>query len=547
MMGPNMNHDQINNNPVKVLNHQTIVYEDCGWKKFLPLVYMRATFQLRCGMMTLLDRVINQLLTEEQLAKRLSDVGGEYPIAFDDYQFNAVQQDSAQVVADNLRVNDCGVGVRDAADPNAEALHPSTSSVKSNFPVSVDAQSFSPANSLSLWCRTEIAEVVSERTGLNVNQAIQGQPTLLLSGRGIWSSIPDWDDTQSSWVGVVGDGQDVACVAVGSDFDGIIQPQDLLNESRTRMLLHHLPKRDVSTHVQLVKWPWDLVNANAKCLVKDGEQSWLGFGQVDGQVDTGAHLLNESAIHLGDGSRVMPCVVIDAESGPVWIGKNVTVFPNSYIQGPAFIGDGSVLQPGSVVRGGNTLGPVCKVGGEIEGSIIQGYSNKQHDGFLGHSYLGSWINIAADCVNSDLKNTYGSVRVPINGHEVDTGETFVGMFVGDYSKAGINVSFPTGSVVGFCSNVFAPRSPKFIPSFAWINGDECERYDEEKGLQLARKVMARRNRVLTEAEERVFRNVRQQVLAFEHQPQRDLEYVPVAPVPVNRVIPSEVVTPLIRG
>jgi hypothetical protein len=137
--------------------------------------------------------------------------------------------------------------------------------------------------------------------------------------------------------------------------------------------------------------------------------------------------------------------------------------------------------------------------------------------------LGSWINIAADCVNSDLKNTYGNVRVEINGRSVDTGETFVGMFVGDYSKAGINVSFPTGSVVGFCSNVFAPRSPKFVPSFAWINGDECERYNEEKGLELARKVMARRKRVLTQAEERLFRRIRDQVLALEHLPQKKIE------------------------
>ena len=181
-----------------------------------------------------------------------------------------------------------------------------------------------------------------------------------------------------------------------------------------------------------------------------------------------------------------------------------------------------------MVHAGTTIGPYSKVGGEIEASIIQGYSNKQHDGFLGHSYIGSWVNIAADCINSDLKNTYGTIRVPINGREVDSGEMFVGMLVGDHSKAGINVSFPTGAVIGFCSSIFAPRSPKFVPSFAWIDSDSAERYDEQRGLALARKVMARRRRVMSAAEERVFLAIRKQALAIELQPQIGLELPPSA-------------------
>ncbi|RPI87763.1 MAG: transferase, partial [Planctomycetaceae bacterium] len=238
---------------------------------------------------------------------------------------------------------------------------------------------------------------------------------------------------------------------------------------------------------------------------------------VAGAVAAGSHLLNPGAIHIGWGTRIKPCAVIDAEDGPVWIGENVTIFPHTYVQGPAWIGDGSLIQPGAVIHAGTTIGPVSKVGGEIEGSIIHGFSNKQHDGFLGHSYVGSWVNIAADCINSDLKNTYGTIRVPVNGRDVDTGRMFVGMFVGDYSKAGINVSFPTGAVIGFCSSVFAPRSPKFVPSFAWIDGDKVQRYDEQRGLAIAKKVMARRRRRMTLAEEHVFLAVRRQALAVEKQ------------------------------
>ena len=109
------------------------------------------------------------------------------------------------------------------------------------------------------------------------------------------------------------------------------------------------------------------------------------------------------AVAGGSQSKIKPCVVIDATEGPVWIGRNVTIFPHSYVQGPAYIADDCLLQPGTTIHSGTTIGPGSKVGGEIEASIIQGYSNKQHDGFLGHSYLGSWVNIGADCLNSDLK------------------------------------------------------------------------------------------------------------------------------------------------
>ena len=169
------------------------------------------------------------------------------------------------------------------------------------------------------------------------------------------------------------------------------------------------------------------------------------------------------------------------------------------------------------------LGPVCKVGGEVEGSILIGYSNKQHDGFLGHGYIGSFVNIAADCINSDLKNTYGTVRVPVNGREIDSGEQFVGLTVGDHSKAGINVSFPTGAVMGFCSSVVGAQCPKFVPSFAWIDSGRAVRYDAARGLAIAKTVMARRNLTMSPAEERVFLAVRTLALAVEHGSQIEFE------------------------
>ena len=365
---------------------------------------------------------------------------------------------------------------------------------------------------LEVWCRSELAEIVTEQTGLPANRPLEGE-ALLLNGRGLWAELPQVESGASSWIGVAGDQERTACIFADATLAAELSPGTLLDEDCA--VLSGLPQRDVSAQAILMDWPWEIVLANEDALIEDWHCAADRIG-VLGEVAQGSYVLGE-AVHVGAGTRVKPCVVIDAEDGPVWIGDNVQILPHSYIQGPAYIGDGSLLQAGAAVRESTYIGPVCKVGGEIEASIIQGYSNKQHDGFLGHSYVGSWVNIAADCINSDLKNTYGSVRVPINGREVDTGESFVGMLVGDHSKMGINVSSPTGAVIGFCSSVFAPRSPKFVPSFTWIDGDNIDRYDEERGLAIARKVMARRQKTMSATEEQAFLSIARQSLDIERQ------------------------------
>ena len=284
----------------------------------------------------------------------------------------------------------------------------------------------------------------------------------MLNGRGLWHEIPAAEDAEDAWVGTVGANGDVACIRVDAELAARLSPEVLLDEAAVcRAALAGLAAaRRQRSASRCFGWPWEIVLRNADRSRADWERFIAGANEIQGDVAAGSYLLNPRDIHIGRGSRIKPCVVIDAEDGPVWIGENVTILPHVYVQGPAVIGDGTLLQPGAVVHEGTTIGPRCKVGGEVEASIIHGFSNKQHDGFLGHSYVGCWVNIAADCINSDLKNTYGLVRVPINGREVDTGEMFVGMLVGDYSKAGINVSFPTGAVIGFCSSVFAAAKPE---------------------------------------------------------------------------------------
>ena len=277
-----------------------------------------------------------------------------------------------------------------------------------------------------------------------------------------------------------------------------------------------LPRQEVD--VMFITYPWDPVHANGEQIVADFALLTGGRGALKGNVYPGAQLLAAENIFIDEGAVVKPGVVLDAEGGPIYIGKKAKIFPNAVIEGPAFIGEGSMIKIGAKIYENTSIGEVCKVGGEVEGSIIHAYSNKQHDGFLGHAYLAMWVNLGADTNNSDLKNNYGSVRVMINGEEVNSGSMFVGLTMGDHSKSGINTMFNTGTVVGVSSNVFgAGFPPKYIPSFAWGGAEGVETYDVEKALEVAKRVMGRRKIQLSEVEEKVLREV-SAMTAWERRP-----------------------------
>jgi UDP-N-acetylglucosamine diphosphorylase / glucose-1-phosphate thymidylyltransferase / UDP-N-acetylgalactosamine diphosphorylase / glucosamine-1-phosphate N-acetyltransferase / galactosamine-1-phosphate N-acetyltransferase len=259
----------------------------------------------------------------------------------------------------------------------------------------------------------------------------------------------------------------------------------------------------------LIGYPWDLVNANGSEIVADFPLVAPPPGmRIRGKVHNGVHLLNPDQIAIGEGTTVKPGVVLDAEHGPILIGAGATIFPNAVIEGPAFIGDRASIKIGAKIYENTSIGSVCKVGGEVEASIIHSHSNKQHDGFLGHAYLGMWVNLGADTNNSDLKNNYGSVSVVIDGKAVDSGSMFVGLVMGDHSKSSINSMFNTGTVVGVSSNVFGSGFPdKFVPSFSWGGSDGLETYDLDKALGVARRVMGRRKMDLSPVEEAVLREI----------------------------------------
>jgi len=252
---------------------------------------------------------------------------------------------------------------------------------------------------------------------------------------------------------------------------------------------------------RLLRYLWDHFPANANQLAADFARWYRDC--VTTSYPEGVAVVGDGGVCLGKDVALDPLVVLDTREGPICIDEGTTVGSHSVITGPSYIGPKCKVWPFSFLEE-VSLGPVCRVMGQLEGTIIQGYSNKQHEGFLGHAYLGSWINLGAGTNNSDLKNNYGEVKVSVNGRVVNTGSHFVGCFIGDHAKTAIGTLFNTGTRVGVAANIFgAGVPPKIVPSFAW-GGDGRERYDLEKCLETMATVKGRRKQEFTQTERELF-------------------------------------------
>ncbi|NQV37334.1 MAG: hypothetical protein HQ509_04905 [Candidatus Marinimicrobia bacterium] len=218
-------------------------------------------------------------------------------------------------------------------------------------------------------------------------------------------------------------------------------------------------------------------------------------------------LINEGNISIDETAEILPQVVLNATDGPIIIEKNVKIYPFTYIQGPAFVGEGSVISPHTQFKN-SYCGPMCKLGGEVSKTIIQGYSNKVHDGHLGDSFLGEWVNLGAGTTNSNLKNNYQPVSISVNGTMVNTNTLFAGLYIGDHSKTAIGTQFNTGTIVGPACNIVTSGLPsKYIHPFTWfINGKHIKTRIEKffKTMELS---MKRRNQILSEATTELYKYI----------------------------------------
>jgi UDP-N-acetylglucosamine diphosphorylase/glucosamine-1-phosphate N-acetyltransferase len=271
-------------------------------------------------------------------------------------------------------------------------------------------------------------------------------------------------------------------------------------------------RRRVKASGRLAAYPWDLVAHNGTQLTADFRSRRRG---ISAAVPAGTAIVGPAAdVHIEPTASLDPYVVIDSRKGPVYIDAGAVVQAFTRIEGPCYIGRQSQLFRTNL-REGTSIGPVCRVGGEVEGAILHGYVNKYHDGFLGHGYVGPWCNLGALTTNSDLKNDYSAVKVPLLGDAIDTGETKVGCFLGDHTKTAIGSCFNTGTAAGIMCQILPAGEllPKHIPSFSRLWHGELTDGGLEQGLTTARIAMGRRGVELTQAMERLIRHVHQQTAA----------------------------------
>ncbi len=258
--------------------------------------------------------------------------------------------------------------------------------------------------------------------------------------------------------------------------------------------------------VEVLNNNWDIFSQNEQAIRHD--YILLTHGRTSESIPQGVTVIGSEAVFLEAGAKIMPGTIINAQTGPVYVGAGAEIMEGCMVRGPLAMGAQSVLKMGAKVYGGTTIGPGCKVGGEVSNVVFMANSNKGHDGFLGNAVVGEWCNLGADTNCSNLKNNYDVVKIwsEAEGKNISTGLTFCGLMMGDHSKCGINTMFNTGTVVGVSCNIYGGDFlEKFVPNFSWGGSDGFTTYQFDKAMNTAQRMMARRGKNLTVAEMELYR------------------------------------------
>lgn len=346
-----------------------------------------------------------------------------------------------------------------------------------------------------LWVRDHLREVTQERfPGLLVNEAsaIGSDAVLVVNGRAI---LREKVSLQGEACAFSSDDSLVAVRMEGKKF---------LEKLRAGLSLSSFaegqPRRAIKA--QILRYPWDFVKANGEEI--RGDFSSLKKGK-QGFLDNRAVVYGRRKdVFVAPEARVEAGVVLNATAGPIWIDRSAVIRGPSALEGPCFIGQETGVD-GARIRSGVSIGRICRIGGELNESILSDFSNKQHDGFLGHAYLGEWVNLGAGTTNSDLKNSYGEITVYLEGRGVNSHEIKVGCFIGDQTKTAIGTLINTGAVIGMACNVFGGAVRKFLPSFAWGNSERSSEHQVDQAVETAKVVMSRRGIQMSHAYESTFR------------------------------------------
>ncbi len=438
-----------------------LLFEDMGWRTFAPLVYTRPVYDLRCGAFTLHERI------QALLASR-----------------------------------------PDLREPPATEAPPSPPLMSLFRPQMKHAGSPTPPQfaPLSGMCRPHLMPCYGPEEGLSAILR-ESQPITLINGRAL---ILNWlADLLNEPVGTAYETADG--VLLGARLSPSLASIVLyyLREQAANEALHELRRyaRVKLVDAMLMCYPWDLINEAGEQLIRDEPLLAARLPRYGG---TDPHIVirgNPQRVYVSPTAVLEGPLVLDARDGPLYLDDECHIEPFSVIQGPAYIGKQTLIASARI-RAETSIGPVCRIGGEVEACTIQGFSNKHHDGFLGHSWLGEWVNIGAMTTNSDLKNTYGNIKVVIEQlGSFNSGTLKLGCFLADHVKLGIGLHLTGGSIIGAGSSLFSVHMvPKTVPPFTW-GSDVFYEYRIDQMIEVAHKVMQRRKQVMPPAYEAMLREV----------------------------------------
>jgi UDP-N-acetylglucosamine diphosphorylase/glucosamine-1-phosphate N-acetyltransferase len=356
---------------------------------------------------------------------------------------------------------------------------------------------------LSLWVRPQMVEYCKQyvlptlKIPTTINEPLNDEPALLTNGRTLHFATFEMPTAPSV---VLQDG--AVQYAYVTNMSGL-SPADAMQRSSRWLSLSELPQS--MAQGRYIERLWDLISWNEEALIADFVR-WRNCTQSPGEGPW--HLINVENICLAKGAKLSPGCVLDGSKGPIVLDEGASVGANAVVQGPCYVGQYATIHPLALIRPGTTIGDVCKIGGEVSNSIISPFTNKAHDGFLGDSFVGSWVNLGAGTTTSNLKNTYGEVTIRIGEKEHKTGRQMLGSIIGDHTKTAIGTLLNTGSYVGYaCLLAGNGLAPKFTPSFTFWTDKGSAKYDMNKAKEVAARSLDRRDKQFTDADEAVMRYV----------------------------------------
>jgi len=367
------------------------------------------------------------------------------------------------------------------------------SSNRATFDIRIGSETFLdrikklfPNHSISLFVREELEAVTKEKhSELKVNPK-EIDEGMWLVGNVIWKKndfivLPDKETLFYNNNNLIG-----AFLSKDSSDDWIKNKRSTPKiEKKSELKSNYCP------------YLWDILSQIPKTLLYESEEFKKG---IQPSTFEGVEFLNSDNIFIGDNVKIQPSVLMNAENGPIIIEADTTIYGQTYLEGPLYIGKRSLVKPLTQIKN-SAFGPMCKLGGEIDTVIIQGYSNKVHEGHLGDSFVGEWVNLGSGTQNSNLKNNYSFVEVELNNKKIETNKTHIGTFIGDYTKTAIGTKLNSGSVIGLGSMIATYGFPsKLIDPFTWYINGEKRKVILDKFFNTTYHCMNRRNKRLSESE-----------------------------------------------